>query len=590
MPLLTLVLSCWTARKLPLSRLSKLTYRAFISIILILIVGFSLFASIHRPLAAETRAPGDPGTISGTVFRDKGLDGKKEADERGVANITVTAYDSDGTVAATATTGADGTYEIAGLTDGTEYRVEFSGLPSHLKSGPVGADNGSSLVLVTSPATEINFGIHNPALFCQTNPLTGIACYENGNGENNTNPGFVGFGYFASGIPAQYSSNYSSIPKVGENPVTLADIQTQGTVWGAAFQRSTRRLFNAAFLKRHVGVGPLGFGGVYFIALNPDDSVNETGRFDLHGMTPDNGGFDIDLGSVQRTNVSGSVATGAAGDFQLPQAREQPSRDLDAYDKVGKISFGGIDVDEDDRYLWLVNLNQQALIRIDILGPADSLPGSVEQYYLDPGQPASISGVPSCTGGVFRPWAIKIYEGRGYLGGVCNAETDRDTANLEAFVLSFDPAAPLDGFAVELTFPLDYNREKLLSTSNNRAAWRPWTNTWQDTGEKPAYPQPILSAIEFTDEGDMILGFMDRSSHQIGKNNYEPDSGSTTLVSSVSGGEILHVCRDNNRWIMEGENGCETNDLTLGDGEIDDDGPSGEGEYYFEDVYKFSDK
>lgn len=274
MPLLTLVLSCWTARKLPLSRLSKLTYRAFISIILILIVGFSLFASIHRPLAAETRAPGDPGTISGTVFRDKGLDGKKGADERGVANITVTAYDSDGTVAATATTGADGTYEIAGLTDGTEYRVEFSGLPSHLKSGPVGADNGSSLVLVTSPATEINFGIHNPALFCQTNPLTGIACYENGNGENNTNPGFVGFGYFASGIPAQYSSNYSSIPKVGENPVTLADIQTQGTVWGADFQRSTRRLFNAAFLKRHVGVGPLGFGGVYFIALKPTGFID----------------------------------------------------------------------------------------------------------------------------------------------------------------------------------------------------------------------------------------------------------------------------------------------------------------------------
>ncbi len=41
-----------------------------------------------------------------------------------------------------------------------------------------------------------------------------------------------------------------------------------GTTWGLAYSRQAKKVFTAAFMKRHAGMGPLGPGGIYLIDAN----------------------------------------------------------------------------------------------------------------------------------------------------------------------------------------------------------------------------------------------------------------------------------------------------------------------------------
>ena len=523
------------------------------------------------------------GTIAGTVFKDSSFDGKKSTGEVGVAGIVVTAYDAAGAVAATATSDADGLYSLSGLADGTGYRVEFTGLPVYLKPASFGNDSQTSVVFAISPASGIDFGVQSGEEFCQGEPDVGIPCYENGASSQNTNDGFVAFGYDAHGIPAKYTDDYSGTHNA-ENPVAGASVQQVGAVWGTAYQRTTKRMFTSALLKRHSGFGNAGAGGVY--SIDYSGATTTVASFDLQGVAPANGGPAIDLGSVDRSEVDGSIASGAAGDRQISTDNLEPSRDLDAYDKVGKISFGAIDMDEDDRTLWLVNLNQRALISVDVSGPTASLPGTVNQYHLDSAQSPSLSGVPTCTNGLYRAWAVTIHQARGYLGGVCTGENGGTRTDLVTYVHSFDPANPTAGLTEELSFSLNYNREIIFSGGSRSANWRPWESSWANVNRN-SFAQAALSSIVFADDGSMVLGFVDRVGHQLGRENYIPVSGSTETITGVAVGDIIHVCRGATGWVLEGDAGCDVEDDGSGAGERNDDGPSGAGEFYYDDVYTF---
>ncbi|MEZ4982927.1 MAG: hypothetical protein R2769_15355 [Saprospiraceae bacterium] len=41
-----------------------------------------------------------------------------------------------------------------------------------------------------------------------------------------------------------------------------------GSVYGLAYDRFSKTLYTSAFLKRHVGMGPLGIGGLYKVTTN----------------------------------------------------------------------------------------------------------------------------------------------------------------------------------------------------------------------------------------------------------------------------------------------------------------------------------
>ncbi|WPD23018.1 MAG: SdrD B-like domain-containing protein [Candidatus Electrothrix scaldis] len=61
------------------------------------------------------------GTITGSVWQDFDGDTNRDDNDTPFANWTVTLYNSDGTVAATTTTNADGTYSFGGLLNGDYY-------------------------------------------------------------------------------------------------------------------------------------------------------------------------------------------------------------------------------------------------------------------------------------------------------------------------------------------------------------------------------------------------------------------------------------------------------------------------------------
>ncbi|MBK7869454.1 MAG: hypothetical protein IPJ74_01625 [Saprospiraceae bacterium] len=304
--------------------------------------------------------------LGGQAFKDFDSDGTQDQFDIGQSGIVVTIYDCNGNQVGITVTDANGEWTVTGLTPGAQYRVEFS-IPASLpllEESFAGTDNGTSVQFVSPGTCEVDFGVLDPVCYCQENPPMSLACYENGSGVGNTNGVFVSIDY-----------DYA-----GTNPMPAKDFDanTVGALWGVSYQKSNKRMFTSTFLKRHVGFGPRGADGVY--VMDYSGAVPSlVGGFDLQGVVPSNGGLAIDLGTVNRTSVPGAIAAGAAGDFQLPADRTLASVDLDAFGKVGRTSYGDIDIEEDESNLWLVNLNQAALIAVDLNGytPSAAIPATL---------------------------------------------------------------------------------------------------------------------------------------------------------------------------------------------------------------------
>ena len=520
--------------------------------------------------------------ITGTVFEDFNYDGQYDSGEHlGVKGIPILATDSLGNDF-NAETDANGNYTLSGLTANRTYRIEFTFPDSLSWASPTfyGVDNGTTVQFVQA-GNCANLGVANPDDYCQANPNIATNCYLAGGITGSTVPALVSFSYDISGHAAKFGTSPSA-----PNPTTDAEIQEIGATWGLAWQASEQRLFASSVLKRHVGLGPRGLDGVYVLDYT-SGSGTVVGGFDLQGIAPVNGGSAINLGTIMRTGGS---------DYTLgaPQAN---SIDLDAFAKIGKVGIGDIDLSEDGKTLWMTNLNQVALITLDVSNytPSTSNPAAptdtVKQYIL-----SSLSGFPSCTGGDFRIWGLKLAKGKGYIGGVCNAESSQNDANLVAYVLSFDPANIAAGLTEELSFDLDHRRELAIdgSSSISPGEWNPWAQNWTQTGigfpsnpgDEYAYPQPILSDIELAEDGDMILGFIDRFGMQSGYRNVVAVSGASALFEGDAAGDIIHACNVSGNFVLEGLAGCPDNDTgTTTPSSLTNDGPSNTGEFYFQDYY-----
>jgi hypothetical protein len=127
--------------------------------------------------------------ISGTVFADYNANGVQDnasgatqnrAADVGVGGVTVKAYDSAGLICDTETTAANGTYvlNMASCT-GTQFRVEFSSLPSTYKPTQATATNGTTTQFV-APGGTANLGINKFGDYTQTNPSLATTWFHPG--------------------------------------------------------------------------------------------------------------------------------------------------------------------------------------------------------------------------------------------------------------------------------------------------------------------------------------------------------------------------------------------------------------------------
>ncbi len=515
-------------------------------------------------IACTPGCTGAADELGGNVFLDVNNDGVEDAAEGGQGNVLVRVYDCSETLLCEVFTNEDGDWSCDGAVAGDDYRVEYSlPLTPGLGSTFAGPDNKTSTQVVVGGVCDADFGVLDRLNFCEAGQLTILSCFEAGDGQANANPATLVFDYGTQGTDA---SPVLAVTEVGE----------VGSLYGKGIDQSERLVYATALLKRHVGLGPLGEGGVYVLDPFGEGLI---GSFDLQNV----GG--IDVGTVDRSGAVG-------GDLALPSDPTEASIDLDAFGKVGKTAFGDTDIDG-ARNLWTVNLNQRALVRVPVAGYTPSIggppPGGVQQFPID-----DLAGAPTCTNGVLRPYGLKFQDGLLYVGAVCDAGAGGTAMDLEAYVLAIDPTNPTGGATIVLNFPLGYAREEITSNTfvGDGSDWAPWSDDWSSVlslsnGQDLHLPQPILSDIEFTDDGTMLLGFQDRFAHQAAIMQRPAVAGTDELLAgTVTAGDLLKACLVGGSYVLENNADCPVNDTTTEPPSRTDDGPSGAGEFFHGDDYR----
>lgn len=474
------------------------------------------------------------GQFGGIAFRDYNQNGMREPQEEGIASITVTAYNSANAVAATATTDARGWYTLSGLTNGTQYRLEYTNLPSGLYPGAAGTDTTSTVRFVTASGNcATNLGVSDPIEYCEIDPSVAASNFVNGN------PSVADVGNYASLFTFPYNATgdaYNQTPA----PVTKANTSQTGALWGMAYQKTTRTLFASAAMRRFAGFGTLGTGGIYKVDMTDPNAA-------YTGATPyvDLRTIGIDTGNDVR--VAGDSCN------NLASGPWSPSRDVAAWDKVGKVGVGDIDYDERDNRLWLVNLNDRKLYGINNVSPTTTpTAGSVLGGYA-----INLPSPYTCASGTFRPWAVKYHRGYVYVGGVCDAASDPyNLSKVRGYVLRFDPANTAAGFSHVKDFPINQPRS---GYGYNASEWSGWLPQADAVNVRPQFHSPIVGNLEFDTDGSIIVGIIDRAGLQKGTNAYdEPVCDDPTQDYSDTMGDVLRLCKTDTGYLSDAEPGCTT--------------------------------
>ncbi len=500
--------------------------------------------------------------ISGVVFRDFNNNGLMDTGgvvvDTGVAGVEVRAFAPGAAQsAASALTDRAGAYVLNGLIPGAPYRVEFRRLPAGASPAPHGVPgaaraSGTTVQFVSAGSAQVNLGLNAPCDYCQDNPWVVLPAHRNGQPVAGTI-----LGSYAGLFAFPYSAT-----RANTQQLTVTHLSSIGSVWGSAYLRDSRTVLVSAFAKRHAGFGPLGIGGIYAIALKDARTPAQVAVKPFVKLS--------DLG------VDVGVSPRAVG--ELPIHAGTPNRDSAMFDAVGKIGIGGIDASLDGRVVWAVNLKQRTLLKLRVHPEGVALAGTVPM-------PASVT----CPRGILRPFAVKAHLAHVYVGATCTAENGGSAADLRAYVFRHDPAGAEGNMSAVLSFPLNYPRGAALDRNAISASWNPWIDAWQDIpdptrGPDDAYtvwPQPVLSSIAFDFDGTMVLGLMDRLSHQGGNVNYSPVRDDKGFYSTVAAGDVLRACLEGGAYVLENNGACGG---VRGGRASTGQGPGG-GEYYYGDGY-----
>ncbi len=498
--------------------------------------------------------------VSGTVFRDYNGNGIKDntplINEPFEKGITVRAFDHhNDEYCSSKTTDANGYYSFSAsdIPAGKAVRIEFSGVGVSDNTGFAGAGNSSNIQFITTPSTTVNFAVSNKADYwnntANPNPTFLVVTAQRGaaaGGYLAAKPTII---QSTTALTGPYNPADADVPATG-TMITVAQQQQTGGLFGLAMQKKQQRYFAAASLRRSVGVGPRGFGALYLLDKS-GANFSLTGSFTLQGVVPSNGGAALDFGTVTRNTTTPSDDNYFSNDESIQ------SRDIDAFAKACTISYGDIEADPGSDKLYTINLFQKRLIVFNASAATATLNGAVAASltpFTEAYDIASLPGCPGASGGAgnsIRPYAVKIYNNKGYVGVVSDAMGSQNKSHLKGYILQFDPNNIAAGFTTVVTI-----------TFNNYAGkyWRPWVTTWAQAGGTATtgntqYPQPVISAIEFNENGSMDIAIKDRWGDQGGNWEFNPVSGATGATQTVIAGDLLHACYNGTGWALEGTAG-----------------------------------
>jgi hypothetical protein len=287
-------------------------------------------------------------------------------------------------------------------------------------------------------------------------------------------------------------------------PDVLATQDQVGTTFGLAYDKYRHRLFQSAFARRYASYGPEGGGAIYTV--------------------PTDGGGAPELFA----KVPGAAVTPHDGADML--------KDPGFTDAPGKESIGGLALSEDGSTLYAVNLLTRSLVSFDATG-ADAAAQKAAVPIPDPGcaSPAD-----------WRPFGLATHDNTLYVGGVCDAESTQNRADLKAVVYAYDGGK----FTAVLAHPLTAERGNVFTgagTADQATHWNPWNTglaSWDSRKLGGAFidPQPELAGMAFGRDGSMILGFRDRFMDVLSAKGLDPRPLDNTPEIGMSGGDITMAC------------------------------------------------
>ncbi len=478
------------------------------------------------------------GSVTGVVYQDFDDSGTRDAasgdfgGDTGVGGVRVTATDSTGVVRGTTTTAANGAYTLTVTGAATSaVRVEFTGLPTGFRPARAGSGNGTTVQFASIGATGADLGVTQEGMVRTTAGVPRVvvptqrSVFASNGSQNNTagptpnlpdQPALFGVAYDTTGNPAT-------------DRTALATQGQIGTVWGTANYGEKFVLSGASF-RRGTMVGPQGLGAIYLT--------------------------DATTGAPNGTPFA-----------TIPNAGTNPRpADLTGYDWLhdpsgfsapGRVGLGDIEISEDQRTLYAVNLNDRKLYAVPLTRGATpaAAPTAGTPQAID----IPLTAAAGCDPSWVRPYGLGTFRGNLYVTLTCTGPTVDD---LRAWVVPMDEDTRTFGPAV-LSAPLTFDRGPAYSANlpattrtNN---YRPWEEAFREgtRGLSLDGPSPVASSVVFDAAGNLTLSIKDRSADQYGAALSSTTPGDTRIYTYIGVGDMLRACvNGTGRLVLESDGAC----------------------------------
>ena len=482
-------------------------------------------------------APKGGPNVTGTVFRDFDADGVQDPAETGVAGVGAQLFDASGACSVVAITNASGAYSVnTASCAGSDWRLEFSSIPSALEPGPrAGTSAAGTAVAFVNAGDLAILALNNPNQYCGPAPEVVTSVFIGGQPSGNPLPTIRTFDY---NVGSTDLTTNDGVSYQDYAVIHNATFDETGPTRGYAHHRRTNAVLAGNYARRHSGYRLGGPG-------TPDDSGPDgIWLVPLEGAAAPSLFFSADAGS------DGHDYTALLNDIGF-------------WDYVGKSGWGNLELSEDQTKLYAANLFDRLIYVVDINVAGSSISAGAHTT-IDIGTQARAAcglsddgaGDPNGDDNDYVVGFAKEHDGELYVGVTCTAESSQLTTDLEGFVFA-DLGA---GYVPVASIPLDYPRQWTTRGYDGAvvgvetpAEWLPWTPV-QPAGDPPHppgepvvydqayYPQPWLSDMEIAEDGRMVIGISDRGGDQFGNDqgastwgNFEGVAAGDALMLAASG-------------------------------------------------------
>jgi PKD repeat protein len=356
----------------------------------------------------------------------------------------------------------------------------------------------------------ILIGCISSAVYAQTKKLA-TPCYVFGSYQgNSTQDALVSFPATSTAGPW-----VDGLPQT--NITHLATFGQIGATWGLGYSSATNKLYAAAYIKRHTGLGPGGTGAIYEI--------------DPNGVNPPT--VFVDLNTLYGANTAGVNPHPYSPSDVYPSAKGNTEfacwfNDVDTWDAVGRQGLGDLDVSEDGLFLYVMNMTNKTLYKI----PTTATPttANIETFPFPTALPGATVSCNSTT--AVRPMALGIKNGLVYAGAICSGEAAGVDGGSYGgdylYVYSLNPSTNTWSLVLEGNYGISTTRPYKWRTG--------YVGGYQDNAKK------ILSDIDFDSAGGMFLGIRDIGGDKYGSNAGKPIVNDNAMINLVAFGNILKAC------------------------------------------------